>query len=79
MSDYDTINVDGKIDKAELAAAWDWTEDKAQSHIDDVDMDDDGLINSSEFEMVLSMVESGYLQHEAWFLFHYVSDMTPAY
>ena len=64
MSDYDT-NGDGKIDAAELAAAWDWTEDKAQSHIDDVDMDDDGLINSSEFEMVLSMVESGYLQHEA--------------
>ena len=57
MSEYDA-NGDGFVDAAELASEWGWKEGKAQGHIDVVDVDGDGKINSSEFAVVMSMVEA---------------------
>ena len=65
MSEYDA-NGDGFVNAAELAAEWDWTEDKAQGHIDSFDADGDGQLNASECAVVMSRIEAHL---HAWFLF----------
>ena len=60
MSDFDT-NGDGFVNAAEVGAEWDMTEDDAQHTIDMVDADGDGLINTSELKVVLSIMEANYV------------------
>ena len=57
MSDFDT-NGDLLVDADELAAAWGWTVEKAQSHIDHFDEDGDGKINAHEAAVLMTRIES---------------------
>ena len=59
MSDFDT-NGDLLVDAGELADAWGWTVEKAQSHIDHFDKDGepDGKINAHEAAYLMTMIES---------------------